>query len=152
MKTETLHDILKWTKNHHQHLSDALKAEGKASEGERPQLILGYLSDQEKHLSELLANYDENASDNALNTWCYDYLENNSLQQIVGNEDNIAAKSPEQIVAEVERQHNNIIGLYKHLKGRVGTPSAIDLLDKLIDLEQHEAMRMAQTTNRFSDM
>ena len=152
MKAETLHDLLQWTQAFHTHLAAKLEQCEKQETAERAKMVLGYLAHEEKYLAQLVGEYSESASDNALNTWCYDYLENASAAPLLSADQPLEAMSIDEIVADVEQRHNQLIGLYKHLLGRVDVPSAIKLLKELVSLEEHEAMRVAQATNRFHDM
>lgn len=152
MKTETLHDILKWTKDYHSRLANQIGQCEKQEEAERAKMVLGYLADHEKMLSKVIEEYSESASANALNTWCYDYLENYPIDSQTSVDKALDELDVQGVVGEVERRHNQIIGLYKHLLEQVETPSAVDLVKQLVDLEQHEAMRISQSTNRFQDL
>ena len=152
MRTETLQDILLWTKNFHAHLAAKLEECEHEEEAERGKMVLGYLARHEKDLSKLINQYRETASEKALNTWCYDYLKNHAIDEQLGGDTPLDQLTVDQITAEVERRHNGVIDLYKHLLDQVDIPEASELVKELVDLEAHEAMRMAQSTNRFQDM
>lgn len=49
-------------------------------------------------------------------------------------------------------QHQQVIELYRYLASRADIPSAKELLETLRSLEEHEVMRMAQSSNRFGDL
>lgn len=152
MKTETLQDILRWTKDFHAQLGAKLEACEQDETAERGKMVLGYLAQHEKDLSKLLKEYSQSASENALNTWCYDYLQNYSIDEETSGDKPLEMLTVTEITAEVERRHNGVIALYKHLLDRVDIPAAVELMQELVNLEEHEAMRMAQSTNRFQDM
>lgn len=152
MKTETLQDILRWTKDFHAHLAARLEQCEHEETAERGRMVLGYLAQHEKSLAQLLKEYSQSASENALKTWCYDYLKNYSIEEQLSSETPLESLSVDEIVAEVERRHNGVINLYKHLLNRVDIPAAVELVQELVDLESHEAMRITQSINRFQDI
>ena len=152
MKIETIRDVLRWTSALHQHLAQC--ASQKPGQGSSPRvgMLLDYLVAHEKTLSKVIDNFERGASLSVLNTWCYDYLENHPVKAHDDCAAPLGHMGTPDIIAEIERQHNHVINLYKHLRNRVDTPSAQELIDQLIDLEEHEAMRMNQSANRLEDL
>lgn len=56
------------------------------------------------------------------------------------------------LMARIIDQHNQVIELYRYLHAQEGAPSAKELLQNLIELEEHEAMQMALGSNRLNDI
>ncbi|PIE40664.1 MAG: ATPase [Gammaproteobacteria bacterium] len=152
MKIKTLRDVLSWTQSFHQELSNTFKELGDTSDSTRLQLLLEYLAEQEQSLANVMDEFEETTSENALNTWCYDFLANNPIQMIDTSEKPLSQWNTTEIINAVEKQHNQVISLYRHLLGHVETPSATDLVKKLLNLEEHEAMKMTQSANRLEDL
>lgn len=152
MKIETLRDVLEFTQKYHHALSESMQQCEKESEQARSKLLLSYLSEHEQKLSDTIKHYEEDASLNALNTWCYDYLDKQPIVPSAQCDQPFSEWSTEEIIVEVERIHSEIINLYKHLQDLVGTPSAVELIKGPVNLEEHEAMRMAHSTNRLIDL
>lgn len=152
MKIETLRDVLEFTQQYHHNLSESMKQCEIESDIARSKLLLSYLSAHEEKLSETIKHYEEDASLNALNTWCYDYLDKHPILPNAKCDQPFSEWSTEEIINEIERIHNDIINLYKHLENVAGTPSAIELIQGLVSLEEHEAMRMTHSTNRLNDL
>ena len=50
MKVETLRDVLHWTSEFHQHLSECLKRGADKTDNTRAQMLLNYLSEHEEKL------------------------------------------------------------------------------------------------------
>jgi hypothetical protein len=63
-----------------------------------------------------------------------------------------AQMSVEEICEAVFDLHNQVIELYRYLQGRAEIPEARELLQALLEMEEHETMRLAQQSNRIRDM
>ena len=63
-----------------------------------------------------------------------------------------AQMNADEIITEITHQHGQVIELYRYLRGRDAAPSYRELLDQLLSLEEHEAMRMTQAANRLHDL
>ena len=74
MQIETLKDVLHWTREFHQHLSQCLSHCADKNMDERARMILAYLSDHEKALTKVVSGFETSGDEHALNTWCYEYV------------------------------------------------------------------------------
>ena len=70
MQIETLKDVLHWTREFHQHLSQCLSHCADKNTDERARMILAYLSDHEKSLTKVVNGFETSGDEHALNTWC----------------------------------------------------------------------------------
>lgn len=152
MQVETLKDVLHWTREFHQHLSQCLSHCADKNTDERARMILGYLSDHEKTLSQLVSGFEKSGDEHALNTWCYEYVNKHPIVQHAHCDAPFADLDATQIMAVIVDQHQQVIELYRYLASRADIPSARELLEALRSLEENEMMRMAQSTNRFGDL
>ena len=152
MQVETLKDILHRTNECHQQLADCMKHCANEQLNERAKLLLNYLSDHEQKLSSVLQAFETSADKNALNTWFYEYIDKSPLKSHVTCDKPFAEMSTQEIIGEIEAQHQQIIALYRYLIGRAEIPSAIELLNQLTELEEHEAMRMTHSANHLEDI
>lgn len=151
MRIETLEDIIEACRSQHQMLSEVLKTFTEESGNERAKLIFDYLSTHEQQVAHLLRRIAETAEPKALHTWVYEYLTQQSEFAPLAA-DTFAGKSADEIIASVFSFHQQASDLYRELKTQDDALSIRDVLDQLIELEQHEAMQMAQSLNRFHDM
>lgn len=151
MRIETLEDIIHACRNQHQMLSDTLKQFTQESGSERARLLFDYLSSHEQHIAQLLRRIEETAEPKALHTWVYEYLTQQAEMSQLPT-DAFAGKSADDIVSMIFTFHKQASDFYQELKTQDDALSIRDVLDQLIDLEQHEAMQMAQSLNRFHDM
>ncbi len=152
MQIETLRDVLNWTRGFHQHLASCMRHCAGENESERAKLLLDYLSAHEQKLVEVLDGFRETADVKALNTWCLEYLDKNPIVRHELCDKPFAEMNADEIITEIIHQHGQVIELYRYLRGRDAAPSCWELLDQLLSLEEHEAMRMAQAANRLHDL
>ena len=79
MQIETLKDVLHWTKEFHQHLSQCLSHCADKHADERAKMMLEYLSEHEKTLTDVIGGFEKSGDENALNTWCYEYASHHPI-------------------------------------------------------------------------
>ena len=152
MTIETLKDVLHWTTNFHQKLSDCLTHSTDNNENERAKMLLVYLAEHERELANVVAQFEKNGNTHALNTWCYEFIDKHPLTQHQLDDAIFAKLDATEIMARVVDQHQQVIELYRYLFTRADIPSARALLENLKSLEEHEAMQMSQGANRLSDL
>lgn len=152
MQAENLKDVLDWTIDFHQQLSLCLTDCAKENENERAKLLLDYLAQHEQSLTEVITEFKKIASKNALNTWCYEYLDKHPIMKHKHNDVPFADLNTLQITEAVMHMHQQVITLYRDLAAQTVVNSARELLEELLSLEEHEAMRMTQSANRLEDL
>lgn len=149
MQVETLRDVLHWTREFHRHLSQCLSHCADKNTDERARMMLAYLSDHEKALAKVVAGFEKTGDEHALNTWFYEYVSRHPITRYVHCETPFTELTVTQIMAVIVDQHQQVIELYRYLASRAEIPSAKELLEELRSLEDHEIMRMVQSSNRF---
>ncbi len=152
MQIETLKDVLHWTREFHQHLSQCLFHCADKNMEERARMILAYLSDHEKALTKVVSGFETSGDEHALNTWCYEYVAKHPIVRHAHCDAPFAELDTTQIMEVIVDQHQQVIELYRYLASRAEIPSAKELMESLQSLEEHEMMRMAQSVNRFGDL
>jgi hypothetical protein len=152
MQVETIRDVLNWTVLFHKNLKDSLKNSAKQNKDERARMILNYLSDHEESLEHIVQGFENAADENALDTWCYDYIEKHSIIEHIDTDSLFEELDMPQIMEKIVNHHEQVIELYIHIYSRVDIDSAKNLLDTIRDIEENEIKRIVQSANRFSDM
>lgn len=152
MQAEKLGDVLNWTIDFHQQLSSCLSDCAKVNENERARLLLDYLAQHEQSLTEIIAKFKIIASSNALNTWCYEYLDKHPIMKHKHGDVTFANLNTLQITEIVMHMHQQVITLYRDLTAQIVVNSAHELLEELLSVEEHEVMRMSQSANRLEDI
>jgi len=103
-------------------------------------------------LAALVKAFSDNAKFSELETLFIEYLEKNPIFLHDHCDGDFENKTESEIVANVLDQHQQVIALYSYLKEQAIIPHHIDLLSKLLKLENQEIILMAQGLNRFQDM
>ncbi|UTM58193.1 ATPase [Photobacterium sp. CCB-ST2H9] len=152
MQVETLKDVLHWTKEFHHHLSHCLSRGVNKHTDERARMVLNYLADHEKRLSQVVSEFETSGDAHALNTWCYEYLQKTPIVRHQHCDVPFARLDAAQIMDVIVDQHQQVIELYRYLASRADIPAARELLETLESLEEHEIMRMVHSTHRFDDL
>jgi len=152
MQIETLKDVLHWTKKFHQHLSQCLSHCADKNTDERARMMLGYLSEHEKSLTDVVSGFEKSGDERALNTWCYEYVNRHPITLHAHCDAPFAELETAQIMEVIIDQHQKVTELYRYLASRAEIPLTKELLESLLSLEQHGVMRMAQVSNWFGDL
>jgi hypothetical protein len=152
MEIETLKDVLQWTKDYHQKLADCMQHCADEQHSERSKLLLQYLAKHEHKLATVIEGFQTTGNEHALNTWCYEYFDKSPIDVHRQCDKPFAQMSTQEIIAAIEDMHQQLVFLYRYLSGRADIPSAIELLEQLTALEEHEAMQMVHAGNRLEDI
>lgn len=152
MKIETFHDLIDWTRQLHAHLAECFRHCATQHEEDQGKWLLEYLSAHEATLERTVASFEKQADPKALHTWVYDYLSHTPISPHQACSAPYAEMSFDDISREVFSLHDQVIELYRYLEGRAEIPETRDLVRELLKLEEHEAMRLAQQTNRARDL
>lgn len=152
MELETVDHLLTWTQDFHRNLQRCLKHCAGAQQSERVRLLTDYLIDHEKELTRLVGQFQQQADKNVLDTWCLEYVNKERVKAHDICDLPYADMNAQEVVNDVIAQHEKVIDLYRYLVNKAETPEVRELLEELLDLEQHEAMRMVQSSNRWGDM
>lgn len=152
MQVESVKDILEWTVQFHHEFAACLKDCAKANHDERSKLLLTYLADHEKTLERIISEFEETAELNALNTWCYEYLEKHPIVKHQHHDVPYAELGTREIMSQVTQLHEQVIDMFQDLYQRAPVESEKTLLEQLFDVESHEAMRISQSANRLEDL
>lgn len=152
MQIETLKDVIQWTQLYHQKLSKCMQECKTKQTDERAQLLLDYLIEHEEKISSMLPLFEAKADKNTLDTWCIEYIDKSPINPYTACNLSFANLSTQEIITEIETQHNHIIELYRYLIGRASIPSYIELMTELVSMEEHEAKNMMQGANRLEDL
>ncbi|MFN3132498.1 ATPase [Roseibium sp.] len=152
MKVSKISDLIDWTREMHSQLAQSLSSGSLQHDKEMASMILSYLADHERSLAKVIDGFEHHADPKALNTWVYDYLEHKPLDLSRSCTAPFSKMTFDEICRTVFDVHNQAIDLYRELLGRADIPEARELLQSLLEIEEHETMRLAQQTNRIRDM
>lgn len=152
MQVETLRDLAQWTANFHKYLSQCLEYGRGSNDNERAQLVLDYLSEQEQTLKETVDDFETRGDEDTLNTWCVEYINKQPIVQDQTLDLAFEDMDADQIIDVISEQHENIIELYRYLSLKADIPETKQWLEKLLEFEEHEAMKMTESAARVDNM
>ncbi|MEX1668575.1 hypothetical protein AB4876_06610 [Zhongshania guokunii] len=152
MHIETMQEMVEWSAAYHQSFAGYLQDSVASSSDERAKMLSDYIADHERSLAKVLFAFKPTESDAALGTWCAEFLNDQPLPNTEKTDVRWAQMSADEMFAEVSAIHAQLIDLYRFLLSRcIATPAA-EMLEQLIDIEEHEIKLMAQSANRLHEM
>lgn len=152
MEVKTFGDLVDWTRQLHEHLARCLTHCADQNEEERARMLLTYLADHENEMEFVVREFKRRADPKALNTYMYDYLEHKPIRTHRTCDAPYAELGFNEICREIFDFHDQVTNLYRNLIGKAEIPEAKELLEALLELEQHEAMRLVRQTGRMDDL
>ena len=87
------------------------------------------------------------ATAKVLSTLCYEYLETRPVFQTQHSEEDFAELNVEDILVTLVGEHQQLIELYRFLYWRAETVLAQDLLKQLLTLEEHQVLKIIQSSS-----
>ncbi len=152
MSINTVEELIDWSRNMHGQLATCLAQSSKAHKDERAGALLDYLASHERKLETMVAGFEQHADPRALHTWVYDFLSHKPIKTPYSCDGHYAQLDFEQICREVFDVHHQVMDLYRDLTARVDIPEAKELLRSLLEMEEHEVMRLSQQVGRMGDL
>jgi rubrerythrin len=144
MKVETLQDIVQWTRDMHEHLSECFKKASDEQEKTRAQSLLKYLSEHENSLAKALDRIEREADPQALRAGVSEYLDRTPIDPERTCVAPYEEMDVDEISAAIVDTHNQFIDLYRYLAGRADIPEARDLAEDLLAMEEQESIVLAR--------
>lgn len=151
MKIETIKDLVDWTRDVHQHLGRCLAEASSKTEQAKAEALMTYVADHEAAISATIDGFEQAADAKALQTWVYDFLEHKPVDPKAASDRHFAEMSFDEISGIIFEVHNQVLLLYRYLLSQAVIPEAQELLQPLLQMEEHETMRLAQQIGRYQD-
>lgn len=152
MEVKTFSDLIDWTRQLHNHLAKCLSHGAAKQREETAKLLLEYLADHERKMAKMVTRFEEQADAKAMHTYVYDHLSHKPISINERCDPSYGVMSYDDICREVFNFHEQVMDLYRTLLGKAETDTIRDLLQSLLDMERHEAMRLASQTGRMHDL
>ena len=152
MEIKTFHDLIDWTRSLHHRTAACLAQSATEHEGVRAQALLDYLATHETELEKTVEGFENDGDVRALKTWIYDYLSDSPIKTHRTCDSPYTKLDFNGIAREIFDFHDQVIALYQNLEERADIPEARELAENLLNLERHEAMRMAREVGRMQDI
>ena len=152
MKIETFFDLIEWSRTLHETLANCLSHCAALHDDEQAALLLDYLASHEIDMMNMVAGFERQADPKAARTYVYDYVGHDPIAAHLVCDDHYAKLNAEAISAEVFAFHEEIISLYRSLIGKAEIPVALELVQWLLDMEEHETKRLVRQVERMKDL
>lgn len=152
MELKTFRDLIDWTRTLHHHMATCMKQAASEHEETRAQILLDYLATHEAELEKTVEGFENEADARALKTWIYDFLSHKPIETHRTCDLPYTRLDFDGICHEIFDFHDQIIDLYQNLQDRAEIPEAREMVENLLNLERHEAMRIAREIGRMQDV
>ncbi|PVY78904.1 hypothetical protein C8D92_101108 [Tamilnaduibacter salinus] len=152
MEIRTFGELIEWSRSLHHYLSESLRASSEKNQNERARALLDYLARHESQLDQMVAEFEKQSDPGALGTRVYDFLSHHPLHSHRTCDTHYSELDFEEISREVFDFHDQVIAMYRVLIGRADIPEVRELLESLLAMEEHEAMRLASQIGRMRDL
>lgn len=152
MKIKTFNDLIEWTRELHGKLAKCLSHCAARHDDERASLLLGYLASHEAEMEKMVAAFERQADPKVVHTYVYDYIPHNPITTHLVCDDHYTKLDAGAISAEVFDFHEQIISLYQSLVGKAEIREAVELVQSLLKMEEHETKRLVRQVERMDDL
>ncbi|MFU8877183.1 MAG: ATPase [Wenzhouxiangellaceae bacterium] len=152
MKVKTFSELIEWTRQLHEQLAAHLSDCATKNEEIRAKALLQYLADHETRIEKVVAGFERQADPKAMKTHVYDYMSKAPIRTHRTCDIHCSTLGFEDISREVLDFHSQVIELYRTLAGKADTPAIKNLISPLLEMEEHQAMRLAKQTGRMADL
>jgi len=152
MEIKTFYDLIEWNRSLHARLAMCLSHCASRHKDERASLLLGYLASHETEMEKMVAGFERQADPKAAKTYVYDYIPHKPVTTHLACDDHYAKLDADSIRSEVFEFHEQIIDLYRTLLGKAEIREARELVQSLLDMEEHETKRLVRQVERMDDL
>jgi len=152
MQIKTFSDLMEWTRSLHSSMAKCMAHCASRHGDERAKMLLEYLASHETEMEQMVAAFERQADPKAARTYDYDYIPHNPITTHLACDDHYAKLDADSISAEVFDFHEQIISLYQSLVGRAEIQEAVELVQSLLEMEEHETKRLVRQVERMDDL
>ena len=138
-------DVLEHAREFHQKLGVFYEDLKDSASKERTRALLGYMSRHEKYLDDCLAQYEEQVSDNVLDTYFKYESESDGLSAIAEFEIRPEMEVGE-VVAIAMHFDDCLIEFYREMAQRALSEKVREVFENLLVMEQHEQIELSKQT------
>ncbi|MEN7972965.1 MAG: hypothetical protein ABFR47_03930 [Verrucomicrobiota bacterium] len=138
-------DVLEHVREFHHKLSILYNNLKKSASEASAQALLDYMSQHEKNLADRLAQYEEQVSDNVLDTYFKYESESNGLASI----DNFEIKPEmdvDHVVAIAMHFDASLATFYQEMAQRALSEKVREIFENLQEMERHEQIELSKQT------
>ena len=151
MRFEQVRDILGHAREFHKRLDEFYQNIAQHESAARIKMLLEYLGRHEKFLEQGLANFEENASEQVLDTWFQNAQDKETLK--LPKASNIKSHmSVEDVIHMGLELDDRLISLYKDAAENSEVPEVNEVFNNLLEMEQEEEHHLVRAALDLRDM
>ena len=150
MSPERVIDIIEHVRAFYSQLSVYYRAMSDDADQQRVKLLLDYLSDVEKRHEQVLAEYEENAPSDILNTW-FQYGDDSAIPNTYQPTELSSDVDVDFVIQEALRIDQHLSNLYQHAIDRAQTERIKEVFKHLLASNQKEMRNLVRDAGHLHD-
>ncbi len=150
MSRERVLDVIEHARDFHSQLSKYYDELSHVSDRERVKILLHYLSECEKRHEQALADYEEIAPDEVLNTW-FKYGADKAINELLEPSKLTSDMDVETVLREVLRLDQCLSALYQEMIDRAQTDSIREVFTNLLESNKQDMRNLVRDCGHLSD-
>lgn len=152
MRFKQVIDILDWVIQFHADFESKYRQLEEGNTKERAVLLLEYLADHQAALAAAIKKYEKHAAASLMHTWFDQIPDINYPEKLLQLTRRLSGENTAEIVNLGIECHDLLIEMYQKLLLASVTPAAQELFQTLVDMEQHEKLRMVRDAAQLEDI
>jgi len=138
-------DVLEHAREFHQKLSVFYEELKESASKERTRALLDYMSRHEKYLDDCLAQYEEQVSDNVLDTY-FKYGSESTKMTAISEFEIKPEMDVDDVMAAAMHFDACLIEFYREMAQRALSEKVREVFENLLVMEQHEQIELSKQT------
>jgi len=151
MHYKTVKDVVDHSRRLHQQISQMYSEMSQQQTQERVKMLLDYLQRHEKHLEEVLCQFEKDKSQKVLDSW-FQYAPDQDLSEVLAEINVKENMTTDEIIAMALKLDDYFIELYESMVESSHSSDARSVFQNLLDMEKQEKIRTARTALTLQDM
>ncbi len=144
-------DVLEHAREFHQKLGVFYEDLKESASKERTRALLDYMSRHEKYLDDCLSQYEEQVSDNVLDTY-FKYGSESTEMTAISDFEIKPEMDVEDVVAAAMHFDACLIEFYREMAQRALSEKVREVFENLLVMEQHEQIELSKQTLGFGSL
>ena len=146
-----IREILDWMQAFHERLSIEYHIMSQGQVRERVALLLQYLADHQRQLQNAIKHYEEDASEEFLNTW-HDHFPELDLPETLDDlKHHLSVINTDDVIRLAVKFHDVLICLFEEIGNTAPTDEVRDVFNDLAQMERREKERMVRDSAFLED-
>jgi hypothetical protein len=151
MRFENAREAVKHAQTFHKQLSALYQGLTKQEYPAKTNLLLKYMSDQERDLADLLMQFEQNTPTGVLDTWIQ-YADDQNILKAPNIDVLSAIQSMEDVLTLSVTMSNEFITLYQQVEEQLDEMKVKDIFRNLANMQLQKQKRVSMNYNRLLDM